>query len=81
MDRLKTRGNNNGGYAYRIGGWQQYNREIKLDKKLEEVKDVPVNKQIVEDSKEVKETDKGTTTIDTTDRENREDNKQLLPKE
>ena len=81
MNRIKTRGNNNGGYGYRQGGWMQYSRPIKLDKKLETVQETPTNKQIKEDSKKVDDTQMKSTNIDTVDKENREDNKQLLPKE
>jgi hypothetical protein len=82
MDRrIKTKGNPLGGYAYRQGGWSQYSRPIKLDKKLEDVKETPVNKQIKDDNKKVDDTKIQKTSIDTVDRENREDNKQLLPKE
>ena len=81
MNRIKTRGNNNGGYGYRNGGWSQYNREIKLNKKLETVEETPINKQIKEDSKKVDDTKMESTTIDTVDKENRKDNEQLLPKE
>ena len=41
--RIKTKGNNNGGYAYRMGGWNSYTRPVKLDKKLEDVKETPIN--------------------------------------
>jgi hypothetical protein len=81
MNRIKTKGNNNGGYAYRMGGWNSYTRPVKLDKKLEDVKETPVNKQIKDDNKKVDDTKIQKTSIDTVDRENREDNKQLLPKE
>jgi hypothetical protein len=90
MDKynLKTMGNPLGGFAYRSGGWNQYNREFnkkntRLNKTLDKVPEETANEQIVEDTKPVDDTEKiaTDTNIDTTDRENRKDNKQLQPPE
>jgi hypothetical protein len=83
--QLKTMGNPLGGYAYRAGGWSQYNRTFMKDKTqvdttLDKVPEETPNEQIAEDNKPVDDTKKVATdtNIDTTDRENREDNKQLM---
>ena len=81
MYRLKTKGNSKGGFSGLQGGWSSYSKSIKQDKKGAKVS-VEVNKQIKKDSKVVDDhLKKETTTIDTTDKETREANKEMLPME
>ncbi len=79
--RVKTFGNSRGGFSGRMGGWSSYSKPVRLDKKGDDV-DISINKQIKKDSKIVdSHLKKESTTIDTTDRETREANKDMLPKE
>tara|TARA_R110002153_G_scaffold140_2_gene868 strand:+ start:39 stop:287 length:249 start_codon:yes stop_codon:yes gene_type:complete len=81
MNRIKTMGNNKGGFSARMGGWSSYSKPVRLDKKGDDV-DISINKQIKKDSKEVNShLGKESTTIDTTDKETREANKDMLPME
>lgn len=74
-------GNSHGGFAGLQGGWSQYSRPIKRNDKAEDVK-VETNKQIQEDTKPVDDhLKKEKTTIDTTDREEREAFKDMMPEE
>ena len=81
MYKIKTKGNNHGGFSSLQGGWSQYSKPIKRDDKAENVK-VETNKQIAKDSRPVNDKLKpSTTTIDTTDREEREAFKDMMPPE
>lgn len=79
--KIKTMGNNVGGFARLQGGWNQYSRPIKRADKAEDVK-VETNKQIQDDSKPKDDHLKPQkTNIDTNDREEREAFKDIAPPE